>query len=70
MKIKMSDKTYDVLKWIALIVLPATGAFYLTLAGIWGLPYGEEIAGTLTALNTFLGAVLMISNSQYKKANQ
>lgn len=66
---KMSNKVYDVLKWIALIVLPACGVFYLTIAGIWGLPYGEQIAGTVTAVETLLGAVLMISTSKYNKAN-
>lgn len=64
---KMSNKVYDVLKWIALIVLPAIGALYFALAGIWGFPYGEEIVGTITAVDVFLGAVLGISNVQYKK---
>lgn len=65
---KMSNKTYDVLKFIAQIVLPAVGTFYFTLAGIWGFPYGEEIVGTITAVDTLLGAVLMLSNAQYKKS--
>ena len=64
---KMSNKVYDVLKWIALIVLPAIGALYFALAGIWGFPYGEEIVGTITAIDVFLGAILGISNVQYKK---
>lgn len=64
---KMSNKTYDVLKFIAQIVLPAVGTLYFTLAGIWGFPYGEQIVGTITAVDTFLGAVLMLSNAQYKK---
>ena len=63
----MSNKVYDVLKWIALIVLPAIGALYFALAGIWGFPYGEEIVGTITAIDVFLGAILGISNAQYKK---
>lgn len=63
----MSNKVYDVLKWIALIVIPALGTLYFTLAGIWGLPYGEAIAGTLTAIETFLGVVLCISTAQYNK---
>lgn len=63
----MNNKVYDVLKWIAMIVLPALATFYLGLSGVWGLPYGEEISTTITMLNTFLGAVLMISNTQYKK---
>lgn len=63
----MSNKVYDVLKWVAMIVLPAIGTLYLTLSGIWGLPYGEQIAGSITAIDTFLGAVLMISSNSYKK---
>ena len=66
---KMSNKTYDALKWIALIVLPAVGTFYLVLSGIWGLPYGEQIAGTITAVETLLGSCMMISTKQYNKTN-
>lgn len=69
MNLKMSDKTYNVMKWIAMIVLPAVGTLYLTLASIWGWSYGEQVVGTITAIDTFLGAVLMISTSQYNKAN-
>ena len=64
---KMNDKTYDVLKWIAMIVLPAVATLYFTLASIWGLPYGEQVVGTITAGDTFLGALLGISNAKYKK---
>lgn len=64
---KMSDKVYDVLKWIALILIPAIGTLYFALAGIWGFPYAEAIVGTLTAIDTFLGAILGISTSMYKK---
>ena len=67
---KMSNKVYDVLKWIAMIVLPAVGALYFALASIWGLPYGEEIVGTISAVDAFLGAILGISNVQYKKKEQ
>lgn len=63
----MNNKVYDILKWVAMIVLPAIGTLYLTLSGIWGLPYGEQIAGSVTAIDTFLGAVLMISSNSYKK---
>lgn len=63
----MSSKTYDVLKFIALIVLPALGTLYFALAQIWGLPYGEEIVGTITAIDAFLGAILGVSTSSYKK---
>ena len=63
----MSNKVYDVLKWIAMYLLPSLGTLYFALAGIWGLPYGEEIVGTITAIDTFLGVIIGISNSQYKK---
>nr|DAK87320.1 MAG TPA: holin [Caudoviricetes sp.] len=63
----MNNKTYDVLKWIAMIVLPAVATLYFTLASIWGLPYGEQVVGTITAVDTFLGALLGISNAKYKK---
>lgn len=63
----MSNKTYDVLKWIAQVVLPALATMYFALAGIWGFPYGEEIVGTITAVDTFLGVLLGISATQYKK---
>ena len=66
---KMSNKTYDILVWIAQIVLPALGTLYAALSAIWGFPYGEQIVGTLTAIDVFLGAVLKISNEQYKKEN-
>lgn len=66
--IMMSNKTYDVLKWIAQIVLPAIGTLYAALAGIWGFPYGEQIVGTILAVDTFLGAILQISTAQYNKA--
>lgn len=64
---KLSNKTYDVLKWIAQILLPALATFYFALAGIWGFPFGEQIVGTLTAVDTFLGVILGISSAQYNK---
>ena len=64
----MSNKLYDILKYIAQVVLPAIGTFYFAIAQIWGLPYGEQIVGTITALDTLLGALLMISSAQYKKS--
>lgn len=63
----MSNKTYDMLKWIAAILLPAFSALYAALAGIWGFPYGEEIVGTISAIDVFLGALLQISSSNYAK---
>lgn len=64
---KLSNKVYDVLKWIALYLLPALGTLYFALSGIWGLPYGEQIVGTITAADTFLGVLLGISSAAYKK---
>lgn len=66
----MSNKMYDVLKWIAQILLPAIGTLYFALAGIWGFPYAEEIVGTITAADTFLGILLGISTMQYKKKGE
>lgn len=63
----MSNKTYDILKWIAQIALPAIAALYAALAGIWGLPHGEAIVGTISAIDVFMGALLGISSSNYKK---
>lgn len=63
----LSDKAYDILKWVALVLLPALGALYFGLAGIWGFPYGEQIVGTITVLDTFLGVILGISTIQYNK---
>lgn len=63
----LSNKVYDTLKWIAQFLLPAVGTLYFTLASIWGLPYGEQIVGTITAIDTFLGVLLGLSSSQYKK---
>ena len=65
---KISNKTYDVLKWIAQYFLPAAGTLYFALAGIWGLPYGEQIVGTITAVDTFLGGLLGISAATYNKS--
>lgn len=63
----MSNKMYDILKYIAQIILPAIGTLYFALAGIWNFPYAEQIVGTITAIDTFLGVVLGISNANYKK---
>lgn len=63
----MSNKIYDILKWVALLFLPAVGTLYFALAGIWGLPYGEQIVGTITAVDTFLGVILGISSANYNK---
>lgn len=63
----LNDKLYSVLKRIAQIVLPAIASLYAALAGIWGFPYGEQIVGTITAIDFFLGTLLGISTAQYNK---
>lgn len=67
---KMSNKVYDILKWIALILLPSVSTLYFALAGIWGFPYAEQIVGTIAAVDTFLGAILHISTAKYNADNQ
>lgn len=64
---KMSNKVYDVLKWFTMVVLPAVATLYAALSGIWGFPYGEQVVGTIVAVEAFLGALLQISNARYKK---
>ena len=63
----MSNKAYDVLKWIALVALDAVGLFYSTIAGIWGLPYGDQVLETCVALSVLLGALVGVSSTQYNK---
>lgn len=63
----LPNKVYDILKWIAMYFLPALGTLYFALSGIWGLPYGEQIVGTITAVDTFLGVILGISSINYNK---
>lgn len=67
---KLSNKMYDVLKWVVIIVLPAIAALYSGLAGIWGWPYAEEIVSTISCITVFLGAVLGFSTLQYKYSKE
>ena len=66
---KISNETYDILKWIAMYLLPAVGTLYFALAGIWGIPYGEPVVGTITAIDTFLGVLLGLSSASYNKTS-
>lgn len=66
----MSNRTYDVLKFIAQIFLPALGTLYFALASIWNLPYGEQVVGTITAVDAFLGALLGISTKKYNEGEK
>lgn len=67
MSIKFNDKVYDILKNVAQIVLPALSVAYAAIGKIWGFPYIVEIPATITAVDTFLGALLMMSSNQYQK---
>ena len=67
---QLNDRVYNALKWIALIALPALGTLYSALAGIWGLPYGEQILGTIAAVGTCIGTLLGISTVQYRKSTK
>lgn len=64
---KLPDNVYNVLKWICLVLLPAISTLYFALGGIWGFPYVEQIVGTISAIEVFLGALLGISTIQYNK---
>lgn len=64
---KISNKVYDVLKWIAQYLLPALGTLYFALSTIWEFPYGEQVVGTITAIDAFLGAILGLSSATYYK---
>ena len=66
---KMSNKVYDVLKWIALIALDAIGVFYKAIAAIWGMPFGDEVLATCAALSLLLGTLLGVSSAQYNKTS-
>lgn len=63
----LNNKVYDVLKWVALIALPAVATLYTALAGVWGLPFAEEIPATITAVDLFIGALLGVSTYNYNK---
>lgn len=64
---KLPDNVYNVLKWVCIIVLPALATFYFTLAQIWGLPYAEQICGTITAVDLLIGTLIGVSTVQYNK---
>lgn len=64
---KMSNKMYDILKWIALVLLPAAATFYAAIAAVWGLGHTEQVVGTITAVDTLLGTLLGISSANYNK---
>ena len=66
----LSDRLYNILKYIAQIILPGLATLYLAIAGIWNLPFGEQISGTIMAIDTFLGVLLGISTANYNKSKK
>ena len=64
---KITNKVYDIIKWIVVIVIPAVITLYSTLGNIWGFPYVIEITGTLAAIDVFLGVIMKISGVSYNK---
>lgn len=61
-----SNRVFDALKWCVLVLIPALTTAYVGLAGIWGFPYPDEVAKTSAVVCALLGALLGISNLQYK----
>lgn len=59
------EKTYNLLAYLARIILPAIATFYLTFAENWGLPYGEQVSATIMAVCTLLGAFLKVSSKKF-----
>lgn len=62
-----NNKTYEILKWLALVVFDAIGVAYQSLAGIWGLPYGDEVFKTCVVASVFLGALIGVSSNKYQE---
>lgn len=63
---KFSNRVYDILKWMAMLFLPALATLVRVVFAIWQIPYGEQISTTIMAIDAFLGACLGISSIQYK----
>ena len=63
----LNNKVYTIVKWVTQYLLPGSGTLYFTLAQIWGLSYGEQVIGTIAALNIFLGVLLGISSASYRE---
>lgn len=61
----MTNKTYDILKWIALVVFPALATLFSAVSMIWGIPHGEQFTSTIIAIDTALGAILGVSSVKY-----
>lgn len=67
---KMSNKVYDVLKWLALVAFDAVGYFYQEIAQVWSLPFGDEVLKTCVAVSILIGALIGVSSVKYNKDNE
>ena len=65
---KVSNKTYDILKWVALVVIPASATLVLTVGKIWGLPYYDNIGATISAIGLFIAAIIGVSSKDFYEA--
>lgn len=68
--LQMNDKVYDVLKWVAMLFLPALAVLVKTIFAVWSLPYGEEISTSIMAIDAFLGAILGLSHISYRNESE
>ena len=66
---RLPDRVYDVLKWIALCAIPAIATFYCTLAPVWGWPLADQVSKTANAVCTLIGALIAISTAEFRKGN-
>lgn len=64
---KLNNKTYDILKWISLYILPALATLYYAISEIWNIPFCEQVVGTISAIETFIGVAVGLSANEYKK---
>ena len=64
-QMKLSNRTYDILKWVALVVIPASATLVLTVGKIWGLPYYDNIGATISAIGLFIAAIIGVSSKDY-----
>ena len=62
---KLSNRTYDILKWVALVVIPASATLVLTVGKIWGLPYYDNIGATISAIGLFIAAIIGVSSKDF-----
>lgn len=65
----MTNKQYDILKVIALLVLPI-GTFIATVLGIWGFAIAEPIQQTFIALDVLCGSIVSVAKVMWERKNE